>query len=91
MAWFNLGRALNELGWSMRKFAKELGVAPQVVSRYFREGYDPPSSTLLMWAEVLECSLDDLLDPNLDENKKLMPRPESAIQAHNYRKRRLKQ
>ncbi|MGK5088992.1 helix-turn-helix transcriptional regulator [Bdellovibrionota bacterium FG-2] len=78
MAWFNLGKALDKKGWSMRRLAEELDVRPPVITRYFRQGFDPNASTLLRWCSVLECSLNELLDESLDENEKLMPEPKSA-------------
>ena len=80
MAWVNLAKVLDKKGWSMRRFAEELELQPKVVSRYFKQGYDPNTSTLFKWCRALKCGLKDLIDPSLDETKKLMPRPKSAIE-----------
>ncbi len=78
MAWFSIADLLEAKGWSMKRFAGELGVKPQVVTRYFKPGFDPNASTLLKWTRILDCSLNDLVDESGDESKKLMRRPESA-------------
>lgn len=77
MSWFNLGEMLKNRGLSRKKFAELLGVKPTVVSRFFKHGYDPQASTLLLWAEILNCSLDDLVDHSLHD--KVMPTPEGRI------------
>ncbi|NJL24308.1 MAG: helix-turn-helix transcriptional regulator [Calothrix sp. SM1_5_4] len=59
MAWINLGRVLQKKGWSSTRFASELRIPPNRVSRYYREGFDPPFSTILRWAEVLDVSVQD--------------------------------
>jgi transcriptional regulator with XRE-family HTH domain len=79
MAWINLGRVLQKKGWSSTRFASELGIPPNRVSRYYRKDFDPPFSTVLRWAEVLGVSVQDLVDTNLKE--KLIPPPQSTVDA----------
>lgn len=88
MGWFNLGKILDKRGWSMRQFADQLKVRPQVVSRYFKQGFDPNASTLLKWCKALDCPLEDLLDEKLDESEKLMPRPITARKSKGEPERR---
>lgn len=81
MAWLNLAKVLDEKGWSSYRLAKELGVTFNTVAKYYKEGYDPKFSTILRWAEVLECEVEDLIDNSLSSNRKLISKPQSTKEA----------
>ncbi len=83
MPWLNLAQVLDKKGWSNYRFAQELGVTSNVVVRYYKEDYDPKFTTVLRWAEVLDCTVKDLIDLSLssDDGKRIIPKPASAIQA----------
>lgn len=76
MAWVNLGKILDQKGWSQRRFAQELGVSPQAVSKYFEPGYEPGLINLLWWCEVLDCTLGELIDEELEPGQ--IPVPSST-------------
>ena len=88
MAWFNLGRELERQKLSMGGFARMLGVRPQAITKFFNPGFNPSASTLMKWCSVLNCTLEDLLDKELNEEDRTMPRPGLL---HATRKQRKKQ
>lgn len=57
-----LTEVLNEKGITKYKFAKLLSKSTSNVSVYFRKGYKPNLATLEKWAEVLDCSVKELID-----------------------------
>ncbi|MCC7442670.1 MAG: helix-turn-helix transcriptional regulator [Bdellovibrionales bacterium] len=53
---------LKEKGVSKYKFSKLLNKSTSNVAVYFRKDYNPNLSTLVRWAEVLDCRVRDLID-----------------------------
>lgn len=91
MAWLNLAKVLDEKKCSGSELARRLGVTYTTVAKYFKKDYDPKFSTILRWAEALECEIEDLIDHSLSSNKKTMSKPSSAkaaVKIQNRKKNR---
>lgn len=57
-----LEKVLKEKGITKYRFAKMLGKSTSNVAVYFRKDYRPNLSTLEQWANVLNCSVKDLIE-----------------------------
>jgi DNA-binding XRE family transcriptional regulator len=58
-----LDDVLKKKGITGYKFAKEyLKVQPNSLTPIRKEGYDPKLSTLIRWAKILNCDVNDLFE-----------------------------
>jgi len=78
MGWLDLSRQLKRRGLSQNQFAVLLGVTRQKISCYFKPGFDPNFSTVLIWAKVLDCSVSDLVNPEVSADERRMPRTRTS-------------
>jgi DNA-binding Xre family transcriptional regulator len=58
----NLEAVLKKKGVTKYKFAQMLGKHTSNVSVYFHEDYNPNFSTLVTWAEALDCKVSDFIE-----------------------------
>ena len=58
----NLVAILEKKGITKYRFAQLLGKHTSHISVFVRDDYNPTFSTLVMWAEVLDCKVSDFIE-----------------------------